>query len=295
MIGHFGRLLLMLLTLGLLAAPAMAQPAVSSSDIARLQETVDQIERDLETLRARDTAAARRLDTEVAELKDEVAYLRVLQRKERSVPRAEYADLRDRLDRLRTRASGAPAQTTTQGTTQTGTQPGARTTRDREVPVGTELDIRLQTLINSGTAKVEDRFEATTLVDLLQDNEVLVPAGAVVRGVVTAVQPAGRLERKASLSLRFDQITFGGRTYPLRATLTHAVEGEGIRGEAGRVGTGAAVGGVIGGILGGVRGALAGILIGGGGTVIATEGEDVELKPGTVLRMRFDSPLAVAQ
>lgn len=45
----------------------------------------------------------------------------------------------------------------------------------------------------------------------------------------------------------------------------------------------------------GIRGALAGILIGGGGTVIATEGNDVELKPGTVLRMRFDSALNVAR
>ena len=37
---------------------------------------------------------------------------------------------------------------------------------------------------------------------------------------------------------------------------------------------------MIGGILGGVKGALAGILIGGGGTVVATEGKDVELPAG---------------
>lgn len=274
----------------LLTAPAAAQPAVSATDIDRLQETVTQVERDIERLRGTNTAAARQMQTELDELSEEVIYLRVKLRKERSVPRTEYSDLRDRLERLRTRASGAP-------TASTAAQTGARTTAsgDREVPVGTELDVRLQTGINSGTAMVEDRFEATTLVDLLQDGVVLVPAGANVRGVVTAVQSAGRIERKASLSLSFDQITFGGRTYPLRATLTQAIEGEGIRGEAGRVGAGAAVGGVIGGVLGGFRGALAGILIGGGGTLIATEGEEVDLKPGTVLRMRFDSPLVVGR
>ena len=36
---------------------------------------------------------------------------------------------------------------------------------------------------------------------------------------------------------------------------------------------------------------LAGILIGAGGTVAATPGKDVELPPGTVLRLRFDAPL----
>ena len=70
-----------------------------------------------------------------------------------------------------------------------------------------------------------------------------------------------------------------------------ALEGEGIRGEAGRIGAGAGVGAIIGGILGGFKGALAGILIGGGGTIAATEGKEVELPQGTVLRVRLDSPL----
>ena len=58
-----------------------------------------------------------------------------------------------------------------------------------------------------------------------------------------------------------------------------------------RIGTGAGVGAIIGGILGGFKGALAGILIGGGGTIAATEGKEVELPPGSVLRVRIDSPV----
>ena len=73
--------------------------------------------------------------------------------------------------------------------------------------------------------------------------------------------------------------------------MTDALESEGIRGEAGRIGAGAGVGAIIGGILGGLKGALAGILIGGGGTIAATEGKDVNLPPGTVLRVRLDSGL----
>ena len=48
----------------------------------------------------------------------------------------------------------------------------------------------------------------------------------------------------------------------MRGTVTQAIEGEGIKGETARIGTGAGVGAIIGGILGGFKGALAGILIG---------------------------------
>jgi hypothetical protein len=63
--------------------------------------------------------------------------------------------------------------------------------------------------------------------------------------------------------------------------------------DATRIGAGAAIGAIIGGILGGGKGALAGILIGGGGTIAATEGNEVELPQGSVLRVRFDSPLQI--
>jgi hypothetical protein len=96
------------------------------------------------------------------------------------------------------------------------------------------------------------------------------------------VEPATRTNRTGRLSVSFDQVTVGGRAYPMRGTVTQALESEGIRGEVGRVGAGAGVGAIIGGILGGFKGALAGILIGGGGTIAATEGE-LELPQGSVL------------
>src|SRR5690606_9982156 len=117
--------------------------------------------------------------------------------------------------------------------------------------------------------------------------------GAVMRGVVTAVEPATRTNRTARLTVSFDQVSFGGRSYPLRATVLEAIQGEGIRGEVGRAGAGAGVGAVIGGIIGGVRGALLGAVIGGGGTIAATEGKEVDLPQGTILRVRLDSPLEV--
>jgi hypothetical protein len=72
-----------------------------------------------------------------------------------------------------------------------------------------------------------------------------------------------------------------------------ALESEGIRGEIGKIGAGAGVGAVLGAILGGVKGAAIGILIGGGGVTAATDGEDVHLAAGTILRVKLDAPLSV--
>ena len=151
--------------------------------------------------------------------------------------------------------------------------------------------MRLERQLSSDTAQVEDRFEAITVADLSTDtNSVLIPAGSVMRGVVSSVNRASRTDRKGTLTVAFDQITINGRVYPMRGTVTQALESEGIRGEVARIGAGAGVGAIIGGIIGGVKGALLGVLIGGGGTIAATEGKDVTLPPGTILRVRLDQP-----
>jgi hypothetical protein len=141
--------------------------------------------------------------------------------------------------------------------------------------------------------QVEDRFEGTTLVDLTISGRTAIPAGSVMRGVVTAVEAASRTNRTAKMTVSFDQVTVNGRAYPVRGTVTQAIEGEGIKGETGRIATGAGVGAVLGGILGGVKGAILGTVIGGGGTIAATEGKQVELPQGSVLRVRLDSPVQI--
>jgi hypothetical protein len=173
--------------------------------------------------------------------------------------------------------------------TRTGTS-AERRSGDSAIPVGTEVDVRLQSELTSDTAQVEDRFEGTTVVDLYEGNRVLIPAGSIMRGVVSSVNRASRTDRKGSLTVSFDQVTVSGRTYPMRGTVTQALESEGIKGEIGRIGAGSAVGAIIGGIIGGVKGALIGVLIGGGGTMVATEGKDVHLPAGTILRVKLDSP-----
>jgi hypothetical protein len=161
------------------------------------------------------------------------------------------------------------------------------------LPVGQELDVRLQTPLSSETSTVEQRFEATTAVDLMQDGRILVPAGSVVHGVISDVKRPGRVDRVGSLTLSFDRMTVRGRDYPIRGMATQVFESGGIRDEVGTAGGGAGVGAVIGGLLGGVKGAVLGAVIGAGGAIAATEGKDIHLPAGSILRIRLDSPVNV--
>jgi hypothetical protein len=295
------------LGLGALPAPALSAQSttITPTDIQRLQDNIADASRDIAQVRNRDGAFAKDLQSELDDAREEATYLKVKMRRNEPIAQSEYADLRDRIADIRSRARGdsngpytPPAAGTSidQAERNRDSRPAAtagRSQNDNEIPVGTEFDVRLQGMLTSRTAQVEDRFEATTMVDVMQGNRVLVPAGSVMRGVVSSVNKATRLERKGSLTVAFDRVTINGRSYPIRATVTQALESEGIMGEKEKIGAGAGVGAIIGGILGGFKGVLAGILIGGGGTIAATEGKDVELPAGTVLRVRLDSPLVV--
>ena len=307
-----------LFVLALVSAPTLATPAsaqsttVTSADIQRLQDTVYALDRDISRLRRTDPQRVSQLQSELDDLRDDVVYLRVKMRRERTVARTDYTDVRDRLDDLRGRVGDNMASTSRDTSGQVGNE-SRRTSsaggdeprsssadRDSErpratsgssvIPVGQELDARLQDTLSSDRNQVEDRFTATTVVDLEVDRRVVIPAGSELRGVISSVHPAGRVDRKGSMTVSFDQITINNRSYQMRGTVTQALESEGVKGEVGRIGTGAGVGAIIGGILGGFKGALAGILIGGGGVVAATEGKDVELPAGTILRVSLDDP-----
>lgn len=188
-----------------------------------------------------------------------------------------------------------PAATPDQPVGTTGTTPAevhqVTDSRPGVVPVGQLMDVRLQTTLSSATATREQRFEATTAVDLMQGDRVLIPAGSTVRGIVSSADKAGNIDRTGRLTLAFDQIVVNGREYPLRAMATEVFESRGILDEGKTVGTAGAVGAIVGGILGGVKGALIGAAVGTGGVIAATEGKDIELPQGTIVRIRLDSPL----
>ena len=235
-------------------------------------------------------------EQELREIEDDLAYLRVKARRGETVTNRERRDLNDRVDRFMLRMNGRTSGNTSVGGRgpRQGRYGSSQGRTNREIPAGSEVDVRLITPLSSDDAQVEDRVEATTMVDLYQGDDLLVPAGSVIEGYVSSVDRASRTDRKGSLTVMFTKLTVNGRARDVRAYVTQALESEGLKGEAERIGAGAGIGAIIGGILGGVKGAITGILIGGGGVIAATEGKDVHLEPGTVLRVRFDTAVPLA-
>jgi len=275
------------LALFVVALPrATAQDRVTTADIQHLQDNIADASQDVAQLRSRDGALASQLERELDGARDETTYLKVKLERNEPITRDEYTSLRDRIDGIASRARGE-AEPSAQTPSRGGENPN-------EIPVGTEFDVRLQSSLSSATAQPEDHFEATTMVDLRDEaGRVLVPAGSVMRGLVSSVHKATRTERKGSLVVAFDRVTMHGRAHAMRGTVTQAIQSEGIAGEKEKIGIGAGAGAILGAILGGAKGALAGIVIGGGGAIAATEGKDVDLPAGTVLLVRLDSPLGL--
>jgi len=262
-----------------------AQGPVTEAEITRLETTASDIGKQVAALEKTDATLATDVKKTLTGLQDDITYLKVKMRREGSVTRAELGDVRDRLETLRIKAQGAKVSA----------QPATGDSIPRlvTVPVGTEIEARLQTPLNSGTAKVEQRFEAVTRLDLVLDGAPVIPAGSIVRGFVSSVRAAGHVDRKGSLTLSFDELRIENRGYKFRASVSQVLDGK-VSDDATRIGIGAAVGGIIGGLLGGGKGALAGVLIGGGGTIASTEGADVDLPVGTILHLRVDQPLDIA-
>jgi hypothetical protein len=272
------------LTLGAIVLASNVAFAQVAIDMVTLERRVD----DAQAAYERNPSSGDR--QEMSDIRDELGYLRVKTRLGQTVTRTERQRLSDHLDRYMTRVSNDRASSSG-----TYDRSGSRSDRNGtsqsrlEIPSGSEVDVRLVTALTSDTAQVEDRVEATTMIDLYSGNNLLVPAGSTMTGWVTSVDRASRTDRKGTMTIEFNRIKINNRTYDARAYVTQALESEGIKGEVGRIGAGSAVGAIIGGILGGAKGAIAGILIGGGGVIAATEGKDVHLPEGTVLRVRFDS------
>ncbi len=296
-----------LMTLGAIVLASNVAFAQVAIDMATLERRVE----DAQTASEESNAAGD--EQEMNEIRDDLGYLRVRARRGLAVTRTERQRLSDRVDRFLTRINNSNNNNnnnnnaSNRGVIDRRDQPANRTTdrsgnrtsdrnndrigsmRNLEIPSGTEVDVRLVTGLTSDTAKVEDRVEATTMVDLYRGNDMIVPSGSVLTGWVTSVDRASRTDRQGKMTIEFNRVRINNRNYDTKAYVTQALESDGIKGEAGRISAGSAVGAIIGGLLGGVKGAVAGILIGGGGVIAATEGKDVHLPEGTVLRVRFDS------
>lgn len=167
---------------------------------------------------------------------------------------------------------------------------------------GSTMEVQLNQQLSTEASKVGDTFTATVVNNVMATNgDVVVPAGAVVHGRISALDDSDDPTDKALIQLQFDRLSFNNRNYDFRANITNVAtveqrgrsSGDITRGAV----TGAAAGAVIGAIIGGrdlddiIK---AGAVGAAAGTVISLGAGDVEhvLPAGT--RMTIQATQSVA-
>lgn len=184
------------------------------------------------------------------------------------------------------------------------------------IPEGAPARLALQNPLSSKLSEVGDTVTAT-LTDAVRsaDGRVAIPRGTEFTGRVTQVKAAQRPQKEATITIVFDamQMSYGtervavivtaiddyGNDEKLKSKDSEGKVGAGRSGSrtAKNAGTGVGLGGVGGMIIGAAGGGLGGVAAGAGagalGGVLMTKGNDIKLQPGTVLRIRFERPLAL--
>ena len=177
-----------------------------------------------------------------------------------------------------------------------------------ELPSGAVLKTRLDTVLGTDTTPVGSPFNAQLLTDAGHHGKVLLPAGSVIHGRVTAAHGGRRITGGAAIRLQPETVTLpDGTSYPLRATVTAIqsddnlkVNDEGVinsRGNTkatlGVIGGTTAVAAVAGAVVGGGLGAAVGAGIGAGvGTIVwLKQDHQATLPTGTTLFFALDDSL----
>ena len=128
------------------------------------------------------------------------------------------------------------------------------------VPNGALLRVRLNEGLDSKHTQPGTAFDAVVLNDVLAANEVAIPRGATVHGIVAEAEQAGALKGQGELTLRLTQVTLAGRNFPINSD-TWSMRGRDKTGNT----VGSAVGlGAMGAIIGAVAGGGAGAAVGAG-------------------------------
>jgi hypothetical protein len=166
------------------------------------------------------------------------------------------------------------------------------------VPTNTVIRARINEELNSGQARIGDRFTANVVEPVYAGNGIeVVPVGSRIGGRVTQVARAGK-RTPGSITVAFDSIRLpNGRTAVINGSLTTLqadnmnADNEGtVKGTSNRkrdavfIGGGAAGGAIIGGIAGGGKGALIGGILGGAlgtGARVLEKEKEAEVKSGT--------------
>ena len=182
--------------------------------------------------------------------------------------------------------------------------------RPGELVGGTTIRVRLLNELSTNFSEKGETFRTRVASDVMQGNQVLIPAGSEIDGQVVQVS-RGHFAGHGTIRLRPETVVLpDGRRFKLEAELTGTpgsntnVGGEGTIRPGSRLKTngieyGAGVGGgaVTGAFLGGPVGALTGSLVGAGlvSVHLLMSHPQATLKEGTYLQFALTEPLFLRQ
>jgi hypothetical protein len=159
------------------------------------------------------------------------------------------------------------------------------------------IGIRLDSMVSSETAKVEDKVLARVTRDVTVDGRTAIPSGAKLEGVVALVERGGKFKERSRVGVRFTQLVLADNVRVPLQTETIFREGEGVAQQAtAKVGAGAVAGAILGAVIGGKKGAAVGTVVGaaGGTAAVAAGGRhEAVLEAGSPLTVRLTAPLKV--
>ena len=194
----------------------------------------------------------------------------------------------------------APGQVDASGQPVTAPAPGAAPIirpADVDVAAGTNLTIRVNQHISVKTSRVGDQFTGEVVDPVVGDNnQVVIPRGSPVSGVVVESHRRGHFKGSSILELRLTYLTLNGTRYALDThDLTQTKKGKGKR-SAAFIGGGTGLGMLVGGVASGGVGLLVGGLVGaGGGTALGglTGNRDIEIPAESIVRFKLADNLVV--
>jgi hypothetical protein len=164
------------------------------------------------------------------------------------------------------------------------------------LPTGTEFMATLETSIATDKNHVGDQVSLRIVDPISRNGRTIVPTGAVIKGDVTHIDPAGSVAGGAEITLRFNQLAMGGNSYPITCEPFRLWVTGDAQESVLEIGGGAIAGSIIGGIIGGQKGAIQGAVIGGAvgtGVAVITPGKQLVLKEGLGMKVTLVSPLVI--
>lgn len=180
------------------------------------------------------------------------------------------------------------------------------------VSAGTKVPLVLKNAVSTKSAKPGDPVYLQTNFPITANDEIVIPAGTYVQGVITSVTRPGRIKGRAELLMHFNTMIFpNGYTVALPGAVDSVPGGDNtsIKDKEGTIqrdpekgkdaatiaGTGA-TGALIGAAASGGKGALVGAAAGGvTGLAISmlSRGSDVRFEAGMTVEMVFQRPLTL--